>query len=110
MSGCGTGVASVAMPAGVSWDTGKGVQLGFGGQQFGKGLGKGAFGAQQPGKGLGKGAFGKQVPGKGLGAFPGKGTKKPVWQPTPGGGLAKQYPPGKAGIPYAWYPGYGIVQ
>ncbi|HYG57946.1 MAG TPA: hypothetical protein VD902_07765 [Symbiobacteriaceae bacterium] len=32
------------------------------------------------------------------------------WAPTPGGGFAKQYPPGQVGIPYAWYPGYGLVQ
>jgi len=143
MSGCGTGVTGVAIPAGVSWDAGTAGQLAWGGQPIGKGAlgtqvpgkGKGAFGTPMPGKGKGafgtpmpgkgKGAFGTfpgkgfgalpgkgldTAPGKGLGVFPGKGAQKPVWQPVPGGGKAKRYPPGQAGIPYAWHPGYGIVQ
>ncbi len=42
--------------------------------------------------------------------FPRRHPRHPYWRPTPGGGYAKQYPPGQAGIPYAWYPGYGLVQ
>lgn len=38
------------------------------------------------------------------------GQAGPWWQPTPGGGFAKQYPQGQAGIPYAWSPQYGLVQ
>lgn len=34
----------------------------------------------------------------------------PYWVPTAGGGFAKQYPPGQAGIPYAYYPGQGLIQ
>ncbi|MFZ5814650.1 MAG: hypothetical protein ACOY93_05050 [Bacillota bacterium] len=51
----------------------------------------------------GWGKFGKPGPGR-------FGKQKPYWEPTAGGGFAKQYPPGMAGIPYAWHPGYGLVQ
>jgi hypothetical protein len=45
--------------------------------------------------------------GKPYGKNYGKG--KGFWGKTPGGGFAKQYPPGYAGIPYGFYPGYGKV-
>ncbi len=61
------------------------------------------------------GAYGKGGYPYGKGGYPfGKGKyptyRRPYWRPTPGGGLAKQYPPGMVGIPYAYYPGYGLVQ
>lgn len=44
----------------------------------------------------------------GFGSWP-WATGVPYWSFTPGGGFAKQYPPGLVGIPYAYYPGYGLV-
>ncbi len=55
--------------------------------------------------------FGQGMPfGKGMPFDKGGFGKMPGWAPVPGGGFAKQYPPGMAGIPYGYYPGYGQVQ
>lgn len=89
---------------------GVGAQLGIPG--IGAQLGILGIGAQFGKPGIGA-QFGKQpqvvcLPisqaawGQPLGA--------PTWVPTAGGGFAKQYPPGQMGIPYAWHPGYGLVQ
>jgi len=72
------------------------MPFGKGGMPFGKGgmpFGKGGMPYGKEGK-FGKGSSGKF----------------PSWASTPGGGFAKQYPPGMAGIPYGYYPGYGLVQ
>lgn len=70
---------------------------------------KAPFGAgiqPRPFYGKGKPAYGKGY----AGGYGKPGFGKPYWAPTRGGGFAKQYPPGMVGIPYAVYPGYGLVQ
>lgn len=99
--------AGVAQPYAGAYGTGVTQPYGKGMYGKGKGQGKGMYGKGAPmqyGDPYGKGMYGK---GKGKGQ--GKG-KTPYWAPTAGGGKAKQYPPGTAGIPYAVYPGYGLVQ
>lgn len=82
----------------------RGMPFGPGGMPFDKGgmpFGKGGMPFDKGGMSFGKGGmpFGKGWFGK-----------APGWGPVPGGGFAKQYPPGMAGIPYGFYPGYGLVQ
>ncbi|HWI64990.1 MAG TPA: hypothetical protein VNT75_24450 [Symbiobacteriaceae bacterium] len=62
--------------------------------------------------GFGKNQTWNQIWNKAWSGFGGQNPwlKQPTWTPTPGGGWAKQYPPGQVGIPYAWYPEYGLVQ
>lgn len=60
-------------------------------------------------KGLGYGTMNKAPYWTGYDKYTPQ-QSQPYWAPTQGGGWAKQYPPGQAGIPYAWYPQYGVVQ
>ncbi len=85
------------MPYGMEKPYFKGMPFGMRGMPFGPGgmpFDKGGMPFGKGGMPLGKGWFGKA----------------PGWGPVPGGGFAKQYPPGMAGIPYGFYPGYGLVQ
>ena len=109
------------MMGGMPWGK-PGMPYGMGGEAYDQGdtpYGKGGmpFGMGmmpwgKPGMPFGKGGmpFGKPF-GKGDTTYDKGGFgKPPVWGMTPGGGFAKQYPPGMMGIPYGYYPGYGLVQ